>query len=97
MSFWVAIVVWIIGIVFMFGGKIADNLLRHLEERLHEKSKKNVDQDHSAHMAYGTGKSLVDAIPWFAINPYFIIFGMVIIALGFIPFGFFLNGYFFNG
>jgi len=96
MSFWVAIIIWVIGIVFMFGGKIADNFLRLLEKRLHEKAKENTNQDHSAHMAYGTGRSIVDMIPWFVINPYFIIFGMVIIALGFVPFSFYLHGYIFN-
>jgi uncharacterized membrane protein len=97
MSFWAAIIFWLVGIVVMFGGKIADNLLRYLEKKFHKKAKENAQQDHSAHMVYGAVRNIVDVIPWFAVNPVFIIFGMVIIALGFVPFSFYLSGYLFNG
>jgi hypothetical protein len=97
MSFWAAIIFWLVGIIFMFGGKMANNFLRYLEKKLHKKAEKNAHQDHSAHMVYGTGRNIVDKIPWFVVNSSFIIVGMVIIALGFVPFSFYLSGNYFNG
>ncbi|WEG12404.1 hypothetical protein PU629_20265 [Pullulanibacillus sp. KACC 23026] len=88
MALWFTVVLWVIGIIALFGGKIADNLLRRLERKLERKSEKNKFDDNSAHIAYGAGEKVADAIPWYAVNMFFIIIGLVLIAIGFIPLGF---------
>lgn len=85
MAIALAFVLWIIGIVLMLGGKIADNLLRRLERKLAEKSQHKKFEDNSAHIAYGAGKGIVDAIPWYAVNTWFAVVGLIIFALGFVP------------
>lgn len=88
MSIGLAIVIWIIGIIIMFGGKIADNILRHFEHKLEEKAKHNKFDDNSAHIVYGAGSRILDAIPWYAVNTIFIIAGLVVMALGFVSLSF---------
>lgn len=88
MSIIIAMVFWIVGIVIMFGGRIAGFLLRKLEHKLEKKSKHNKFEDNPAHIAYGTGSKIVDAIPWYLINPWFAVFGLVVFAIGFVPLSF---------
>ncbi|MGV3488223.1 MAG: hypothetical protein ACO1OC_06510 [Tuberibacillus sp.] len=84
----ISILLWLVGILVIFGGRIIYYKLQKMKKDLKERAEGAKFRDNSATVAFQFTGEVIDAIPWYYVRLIFIIIGAVIIAIGFVPLGF---------
>lgn len=79
---------WFIGIVVMIAGNYVGHKISEKKEHLHKKSKTTQVQDTDASIYFAMEGKILDMMPWVTVRLFYIIFGMLIFALGFVALSF---------
>ncbi|MTT33047.1 hypothetical protein GMB86_13620 [Terrilactibacillus sp. BCM23-1] len=87
-SFIIAILFWVIGIVVMASGYVVVPKIKEATRKLLHRAEENKFKDNSESIAYQIEGKLVDSMPWYSYYLLTFIIGMVIFVLGFVALSF---------
>ncbi|HET7580766.1 MAG TPA: hypothetical protein VFK33_15925 [Bacillales bacterium] len=91
MGWWfLPITFWALGLIFMVGGIYVGHKIGEKKHQLKADAEKAVNGNKDAHVYFELEGRVLDMIPWVTVRLFYLVFGMVVFALGFVALSFVL-------